>query len=206
MPADYITLVSGLARCGSSATMQALRRGGMDLGPIARHPYNEDPRATECIADPSWLEEYIGKALKWIDPELYPLPKGHPLVRSIWLTRNDKQQAKSTIKYMRHHGQRVAKVGVDWTGVTRSDVPRRQQMLKNKTPVCLARLRRAGPVLVVSFEGLVSRPLDVCGRIAAFLDPHELDPERMAGAIVPRSAKCADEMLEPLFAAIGPKP
>ena len=207
---DYITVVSGLARCGSSATMQALVAGGIHPGPIASHPYLEDGRQTTHEAEPGWLHEYIGMAIKWLDPEAWPLPPPDecPPMRFVWLDRNTKEQARSTVKYVQNKSRELAlSKGIDVDSIVNSQsVPERMRQLKHTRPIALRRLRARGPVLVTSYESLLERKRVTMQNIDDHLHPRELDIDMMCKVIMPRSAKCSPVMLEDLLVKLGPAP
>lgn len=204
---DFVTVVSGLARCGSSATMQALVAGGLDPG-VALWPYFEDVRQTRGGA-PGWMDEYIGKAIKWLDPSDYPLPDGHPPCRTIWLDRDPKQQARSTVKFVKHNSERIAREkGIDiGDHIAGRPVHERMRQLKHRRPVALARMQRAGPLLVVRFESIVGpRKREAMQKIADFLEPHELDVDLMCKVVLTRSAQCSPVMLEDILYKKGAPP
>ena len=63
-----IVLVCGLARCGTSLTMQMLQAGGMRCA--GRAPAFEDFRAFAGGYSDSWMREQAGGAVKVLDPQL----------------------------------------------------------------------------------------------------------------------------------------
>jgi hypothetical protein len=210
---QFVTVVAGLARCGSSATMQALVAGGMDPGIVAEFPYMEDGRQSGD-GDKMWLWDYVGGVIKWLDPHQFPLPADCPPLRTIWLDRDPKQQARSGLKWSRANRdvmqQRHIGINVDeaLAKMAGSYVPMRMRELKHERPACLTILRRRGEVLLVRFEDLVhqARMRHVMTRICDFLEPHVLDVDRMCKVILPRSSKCSPVMLEEILAKKGPMP
>jgi hypothetical protein len=79
---DFLTIVSGLPRSGTSMMMRMLEAGGMPvLIDDIREPDDDNPRGYyeyEAVKrtkqDPSWLEGCEGKAVKMVYRLLYDLP------------------------------------------------------------------------------------------------------------------------------------
>jgi len=186
---DKITVVSGFGRCGSSMVMQMLYAGGMPIDlDRAKWPYIEDSRQTRR-SDQSWVAEYAGSVLKWLEPSVYVPPTGLPF-QTIWLDRDLKQQAKSHVKFNRARG--------------RADIRERmhgqsfKQFMDGKRerrPAALEIWRRRGPVLIMRYEGVKNDPLDSAKRMAEFTG-HELDIDAMVAAVVDSQTKCRNDMLE----------
>lgn len=82
---DYITVVSGLPRSGTSLMMQMLYAGGMPVLTDNRrvadahnpHGYFEDDRVRRLAEDSSWIGEARGKAVKIIYRLLQSLPASY---------------------------------------------------------------------------------------------------------------------------------
>jgi len=79
---DFITIVSGLPRSGTSMIMQMLEAGGMEvLTDNVRKSDEDNPqgyyefeRVKKIKEDTSWLDECHGKAVKIVSALLYQLP------------------------------------------------------------------------------------------------------------------------------------
>ncbi len=79
---DFITIVSGLPRSGTSMMMQMLEAGGLGIvtdnirKPDEDNPrgYYEFERVKKIKEDKSWLDECRGKAVKMVSMLLYDLP------------------------------------------------------------------------------------------------------------------------------------
>jgi hypothetical protein len=79
---NFITIVSGLPRSGTSMMMQMLAAGGMPaLADNLRQADEDNPRGyyefervKEVATDSSWLDEAEGKAVKMVYRLLYDLP------------------------------------------------------------------------------------------------------------------------------------
>ena len=82
---DFITIVSGLPRSGTSMMMQMLMAGGMDIVTDEIRKADEDnprgylewERVKKLKEDKSWLNECSGKAVKVISMLLFDLPSNY---------------------------------------------------------------------------------------------------------------------------------
>lgn len=85
MRGDFITIVSGLPRSGTSMMMQMLEAGGVPvLTDNLRQADDDNPRGyyefepvKQVARDPSWLVDARGKATKMVYQLLYDLPPGY---------------------------------------------------------------------------------------------------------------------------------
>jgi len=92
---DWITVVSGLPRSGTSLAMQMLRAGGLPVLADAERPADADNPAgyleyapvRRTARDASWVASAPGKAVKVIYALLRHLPAAHPY-RVLWMRRN----------------------------------------------------------------------------------------------------------------------
>jgi hypothetical protein len=95
MASDFVTVVSGLPRSGTSMMMQALEAGGMlVLTDNIRMSDEDNPKGyyefepvKRTKTDPSWLPGAVGKAVKMVYRLLYDLP-GDYEYRVIFMRRN----------------------------------------------------------------------------------------------------------------------
>ncbi|MEO6788197.1 MAG: sulfotransferase [Chthoniobacteraceae bacterium] len=95
MPVDFITVVSGLPRSGTSLMMQMLQAGGMPVvadgvrAADADNPrgYLELEAVKQLKADAAWLSTARGHAVKVISMLLYELPSTHSY-RVIFMERD----------------------------------------------------------------------------------------------------------------------
>ena len=177
-----ITIVSGLARCGSSMTMQMLYAGGMECCGCA--PAFEDSRVNGLPGDSYWLDRCDGMALKVLDPLTFRMPPGE--YRTIWLDRDIKQQAKSWVKFMRNVGQ----------AVPRSSTNEIRKLLQSMRAESLVYVRQmAQATLFLRFEQVLRNPVAEALRIARFVGK-PLDVDAMARVVVYRPVECLPYMLE----------
>ncbi len=95
MSSDYITVVSGLPRSGTSLMMQMVQAGGIPVisdgqrSPDADNPkgYLEFEAVKKLKEDSSWLDQANGKVVKVISMLLYDLPPQHQY-RVIFMLRD----------------------------------------------------------------------------------------------------------------------
>jgi len=88
MECNFITIVSGLPRSGTSMMMQALQAGGMPvLTDEIRTSDIENPKGyyefepvKKTKDDPSWVPQAIGKVVKMVYRLLYDLPKDYAII------------------------------------------------------------------------------------------------------------------------------
>jgi len=94
MERQYVTIVSGLPRSGTSMMMQALEAGGIPpLRDQIRRPDSDNPKGyyefepvKKTKEDPSWLKDAPGKVVKMVYRLLYDLPQDHEY-RVIFMNR-----------------------------------------------------------------------------------------------------------------------
>jgi hypothetical protein len=108
---QYITIVSGLPRSGTSMMMQMLAAGG--LAPLAdnlRQPDEDNPqgyyefeRVKQVATDVSWLDEAEGKVVKMVYRLLYDLPADRTY-RVVFMTRELSEVIASQEVMLERHG------------------------------------------------------------------------------------------------------
>ena len=176
-----IVVVSNLARAGSSCTMQMLSAGGYPC--VGKFPSFE----VDLDNDRNWIRNCEGMALKIIDPHHYPPPPGHEY-RVIWIDRDIRQQAKSTMK-----AQRAL---TDLENVHRSQLRDMERLIREQRRPALDTWAELGAkVLPMRFERIIRSPRESAEDMASFLRL-DLDTKRMAEAVVKRRPSCLPYMLE----------
>lgn len=181
-------IVSGLTRCGSSLMMQMLYAGGCpvsceDGNELISGEHSDQLSALREIA----LGLTEGKAIKCLDPHNFPLPPDREYL-IIWMRRDFKEQAKSIVKFMQMLlGVRESK---------RTMIRKFEKSLPTETRKCF-RLLSNHPIIEVQFENVINFPKDEAVRVAEFVkEITELDTDKMASVIIPRSTDCYPGMLE----------
>jgi len=179
-------IVSGLTRCGSSLMMQMLYSGGC---PVVCEPGNE-LISGECSDQLSALREIAlglteGKAIKCLDPHRFPLPPDREYI-IIWMSRDKKEQSKSIAKFMQMLlGVRESK---------RTLARKFEETLGSETRQCW-KLMEDHALIEVRFEDVILNPHLEAERVANFIGM-QLDIDKMASVVIPRSTDCYPGMLE----------
>ncbi|WP_278984102.1 hypothetical protein [Sphingobium yanoikuyae] len=179
-------LVAGLGRCGTSLVMQMLDAAGVPT--IGAYPAFEEQDEVDLRGDPAaWLKFTAAKAVKILNPHLAP-PPAQGSYRTIFLTRDFGEQAKSTLKMAgapdSRHDRRALEV-----------------RLRTETRQAAKALTQLGTGMYfhIPFEDLVNRPLECARDIASFVAARRevpLDPHVMAACVRPRGVGCLPYFLE----------
>jgi hypothetical protein len=111
MHADFITVVSGLPRSGTSLMMQMLRAGGLPaLTDEQRSADADNPRGyyefeavKKLKEDASWVGNARGQAVKVISMLLYDLPPSHPY-RVVFMVRDPDEILASQKQMLKRRG------------------------------------------------------------------------------------------------------
>ena len=177
-------IVSGFPRCGSSLVMQMLAAGGMPVfhDPGMGYPSFETNLNLGC----SSIDFLDGYALKWLEPQHAMPPRTSVEIRTIWMTRDHKQQARSAAKFLH------AVSGID---LDRSALRQFKASYDRDEKPSVALWRNRGAVMVLSFERLLGGGESCAAEIARFVGL-DLSVTAMAGEIRPRSAQCLPGLLE----------
>ena len=176
---QFITVVSGLPRSGTSMMMSALRAGGMELltdqirSADANNPkgYYEFERVKKLPkGDLDWLRSAQGKAVKIISALLEYLPDDY-LYRIIFMERNIKEILASQQRMMERTGKQ-------------SEHPVSDEVLSKSYQVHLQEQKKWLSdqdwiqALYISYNDLLRRPEESFKQIATFLD-QRVDPLEM---------------------------
>lgn len=179
---DWITVVSGLPRSGTSAMMQMLTAGGMAaLTDHVRQPDEDNPRGyfeyepvKALRTDAAWVPLAMGKAVKVVHVLLTALPARFQY-RVILMHRRPKDVLASQRKMLERQGKPVAAIPEE-----RMLAAYASQMTSVEQWV---RVQANFRLLEVRFESLFSPELEQQVRaVAEFCGPG-LDAAAMAGVI-----------------------
>lgn len=182
MSIDWITLVSGLPRSGTSLLMQMLAAGGIppltdgiraadDDNPAG---YFELERVQQLKTDSAWLNEARGHAVKIITMLLYDLPPRLPC-RILLMQRNlDEVLASQRTMLQR---RKVTDPGP-------ADVQMRQYFETHLLKIRQWIADRQIPCLVCDYNQLILNPDPILADITTFLDGYP-DPDAMRAVIRP---------------------
>ncbi len=183
MPRNFVTIVSGLPRSGTSLMMQMLAAGGMPVLTDGQRAADEsNPRGyfeLEAVKhtrnDHSWLAQAEGKAVKVVHLLLPQLPVDREY-RVIFMQRDLTEVIASQRAMLQQQGRPAAALSDAKLGEIfdkqLADV--RQWLSQNP---CFQ-------VLYLQHRDVIERPLPVAQQIASFLGG-ELDVKQMAAAVEP---------------------
>src|SRR5215211_3521881 len=109
--AEFLTIVSGLPRSGTSMMMRMLETGGLPvLTDHVRTPDDDNPNGyyefeavKQTKEDDSWLEGTEGKAVKMVYRLLYDLPADHSY-RVLFMRRKLEEVLASQRVMLERHG------------------------------------------------------------------------------------------------------
>jgi hypothetical protein len=191
---NYITLISGFGRCGSSMVMQMLAAGGMPM--TGKYPLYEDPiydRMPLLSGDDS-MRAFIGKAFKLLVPTIKPPPKGYPY-KCLWIDRDHTEQAKSARQWLQNVVRYDPITKERFTRRNTKTVKQSVAYSDKERPKCLRILQEASErVAIVSYEDILADPRHWAWAIGDYFDG--LDTSAMASVVLNRSPKCSDGSTE----------
>jgi hypothetical protein len=180
---DFVTVVSGLPRSGTSLMMQMLGAGGVPLlVDTARPPDVDNPRGyfeygpvKQSARDLAWFEEAPGRAVKVIHALLPRLPDAAEL-RILFMQRDLTEVLRSQGRLMERSG----------TPIRAGEDERIAELLAAQLRDVLewAAARPLTALLVVPHRELFECPARMSARIDAFLGGG-LDLEAMGRAVDP---------------------
>jgi len=177
---DFVALVSGVPRSGTSLMMQMLAAGGFPvLADAARPPDADNPRGYLEYApvaatprDVAWLGDARGRAVKVVHTLLRHLPEG-PQLRVVLMLRDLGEVARSQRAMLARRGEPEA--GEDLTPVW-------EAQLRGVRAWAVERPHTA--LLALDYRQVVSDARAAGRRVDAFLGG-VLGPEAMAACVDP---------------------
>lgn len=185
---DFVTIVSGLPRSGTSMMLRMLGAGGLPLlvdGVRAAdhdnpHGYYELEAVKSLKRDSTWVASAVGKAVKVIYYWLYDLPLDRPY-RVIFMRRDLDEVLASQSSML---ARRVAQ------GLARPEIAPDDSRMRRLFEQELSEIgdwiaaRSVFERLDVDYRAVVTSPADQARRISQFLGGG-LDCEAMAAAVDP---------------------
>jgi hypothetical protein len=178
MAHDFVTLVSGLPRSGTSMMMKMLEAGGMQV--LADHVrtadednpegYYEFERVKKIEHDQAWLEDARGKVVKMISALLRHLPPHHRY-KVVFMRRKLEEVLASQRQMLVRRGKPTDTTSDEKMAEFFTQHLRRVEAWLGEQPNT--------DVLYVSYNALVLEPEPHCAQIAGFLGL-PLDSARMA--------------------------
>ena len=183
MDRQYVTIVSGLPRSGTSMMMQMLRAGGMKmLTDDARGPDKDNPRGyfefekvKNTRADESWVAEARGKAVKMVYRLLYDLPGG-VTARVVFMHRRIEEVLTSQMVMLGHLGRDAgARSPEEMAALFASALQAFERWAAQRNRLTLLNVR---------YADVLADPPAQSRRVCEFLDG-DLDTAAMAAAVDP---------------------
>lgn len=183
MNLNFITIVSGLPRSGTSMMMQALDVGGLQiLTDHIREKDEDNPKgyyefepAKRTKDDPSWVSKARGKVVKVIYRLIYGLPDEYQY-RIIFMSREIDEVLASQKKMLQRSGRSGAKVGDDKLAELFT-----KQSSEFKSWIDS---QRNFSMLLINYKDMINNPVSQCERINAFLEV-DLDIDTFASVVDP---------------------
>lgn len=181
---QYITIVSGLPRSGTSMVMKMLEAGGIPpLTDKIRTPDEDNPKGYyefERVkqldkGDTAWVAEAHGKAVKVISQLLKHLPSEYEY-RVLFVQRHMDEILASQKKMLVNRGEETNKTGdEELAALFNKHLHSVKQWLIGQSNM---------PVLYVHYSDILATPMLQAERINHFLDG-ALDTEAMATVVDP---------------------
>jgi hypothetical protein len=179
MAHEFVTLVSGLPRSGTSMMMRMLEAGGMTV--LSDHVrtadednpegYYEFERVKKIETDQAWLDDARGKVVKMISALLKHLPGTHAY-KVVFMRRKIEEVLASQRQMLVRRGKPTDTTSDEkMAAFFAHHLTRVEQWLAEQPNV---------DVLYVSYNELMEAPERHCAAVARFLGL-PLDPARMAG-------------------------
>ncbi len=183
MTRDYVTIVSGLPRSGTSMMMQVLEAGGIpaltdglrsadDSNPKGYYEFEPVKKTKE---DPSWVDRARGMAVKMVYRLLYDLP-GEYEYRVVFMRRDVEEVLISQQTML----QELGKKGAGASNERMAALFRRELA---SFEAWVARRENFG-ILYVEHGDMIRSPAGEAVRISRFLGG-DLNTEAMAAAVDP---------------------
>ena len=183
MEDNFVTIVSGLPRSGTSMMMQAVHAGGMAVvTDNIRKSDSDNPRGyyefepvKKTKEDPSWLQQATGKVVKMVYRLLYDLPADYEY-RIIFMNRSIEEVLLSQKKML----ERIGKKGADIADEKLSE------LFKSELEK-IYKWIDAQPnfsIVSVNYRDAVESPQAHCRIVNDFLGGN-LDTDKMASVIDP---------------------
>jgi hypothetical protein len=172
---DFITVVSGLPRSGTSMMMRMLEAGGMPVltdnvrQADADNPngYYEFERVKQLPRDTSWLRNARGKAVKLVYRLLCNLPEEYEY-RVVMMNRRIAEVVASQDAMLQHRGEKLANT-LEVARILKNDLENVQQWVQSQPNFVM---------INVNYNSMILELNDTASELVRFLDS-ELDTYAM---------------------------
>jgi len=179
---NYVTIVSGLPRSGTSMMMKMLETGGLPviIDNIRKadddnpNGYYEFEAVKQTREDAGWLTTAAGKVVKMVYRLLYDLPSSHSY-RVVFMRRDLNEVLASQQVMLERNGKDLGISDEQMAAMFRSQLRQFEQWIKTQPNF---------QILEVSYNELLADPLPQIDRINTFLDG-TLDAAAMAEVVNP---------------------
>jgi hypothetical protein len=178
---EYLTVVSGLPRSGTSMMMRMLDAGGIPAltdnvraaDPSNPNGYYEYEPIKKTKEDPSWLPAAIGMAVKMVHVLLLDLPLSYAY-HVVFMRRDIKEVVESQNRMLERLGKNS------------NDLPtsRLSSIYQSQTDDVMRYLRRHGDhfrLLEVDYNALIREPVAQVEQVSQYLDG--LDAAKMVAVV-----------------------
>ena len=178
---NFITIVTGLPRSGTSMMMRMLKGGGMEVvfdnirkadedNPYGYFEFEEVKRIKENF---SWIEATKGKAFKMVSMLLYELPPEHQY-KVIFMKRNiDEVIASQRIMLKRQGRVRNGSDDAEVLRLSEKHLVKVENWLKRQKNI---------ETLIADYNDIIERPLENAKIVNKFLT-NGLDIDKMITAV-----------------------
>jgi Sulfotransferase domain len=183
MQSDFITIVSGLPRSGTSLMMQMLAAGG--LTPLTDNlraadesnlrGYFEFEPVKRLRSDRSWLDQARGHAVKIVHILVRELPADGQFHYRLLLMKRPMEEILASQRAMLEHQGKASADDATLAKIFRSQLEQLEQWLAAQP---------AFSFLAVDYHRVLKEPLEVAREVNAFLQTN-LNLEAMAAAVDP---------------------
>jgi hypothetical protein len=178
--AEFLTIVSGLPRSGTSMMMRMLQCGGLPvLTDEVRTPDDDNPNGyyefeavKQTKSDPSWLEGSEGKAVKMIYRLLYDLPSTRSY-RVLFMRRHLDEILASQRVMLQRHGMADGVSEEQMSKLFRAEIDSFYQWVKRQAHV---------EMIDVDYNRMLQNPRPETERVNSFLG-NILDVDMMASVV-----------------------
>ncbi len=166
---QFITIVSGLPRSGTSLMMKMLEASGMDIltdnirKADVDNPkgYYELEKVKKLKDDSSWLKDAQGKVFKMISMLLYELPPDNAY-KIIFMQRDMAEMLASQNKMLKRRNQKPgAKNDREMTEMFEKHLGKIYEWIESQKEI---------DVLYVNYNNIINDPLKESKRVIRFLD------------------------------------
>lgn len=184
MDGDFVVIVSGLPRSGTSMMMKMLEAGGLEVLTDQVRTADEDnpkgyyefERVKQIEHDQAWLPEAQGKAVKMVSALLKHLPANYRY-RVVFMRREMDEVLASQQRMLVRRGEETGHVGdAKMAQMFRRHLHQVQDWLARQPNV---------EVLYVHYGDVLSDPAGEAQRLNRFIDG-SLDAEAMATVVDPK--------------------